>query len=260
MVAWHSSPHQKSLHQGSPPGLTLDPDISGSGLDRLVPHAMMQANESLYIGDFDLEPLQMTSQIQLPDMEALRLRSQRMSSPPTQLHHLMPAAHNGLNGSGHEVVHDPLRVLPASHANPGLGPSHHTLTSMKYPGTPPDTPPCSSSPSPPYQSLSSVTTSGTTTTIGLTDVTELVCWRGYNQDQALDLRGQCDLGRGDKLGESAWLSMEYVDTEDPNLRHCTVIPALPPSTPTSSGSKESSSNIVDDIQVGEVTTQCPAWV
>merc|ERR1719471_168498 len=43
--------------------------------------------------------------------------------------------------------------------------------------------------------------------------------------------------------------MEYVDTEDPNLRHCTVIPALPPSTPTSSGSKDSSSNIVDDIQL-----------
>ena len=231
--------------------------MTGSGLDRLVPHAMMQANESLYIGDFDLEPLQMTSQIQLPDMEALRLRSQRMSSPPTQLHHLMPAAHNGLTGSGHDVVHDPLRVLPTSQTNSGsLGPSHHTLTTMKYPGTPPDTPPCSSSPSPPYQSLSNVTTSGATTTIGLTDVTELVCWRGYNQDQALDLRGQCDLGgRGDKLTESAWLSMEYVDTEDPNLRHCTVIPALPPSTPTSSGSKvDGAGNIIDDIQVGEVTT------
>ena len=44
----------------------------GGGLDRLVssgvtsvPHAMMQANESLYIGEFDLEPLQMTTQIQL---------------------------------------------------------------------------------------------------------------------------------------------------------------------------------------------------
>ena len=222
--------------------------MNGSGLDRLVPHAMMQANESLYIGDFDLEPLQMSSQIQLPDMEALRLR-QRMGSPPSQLHHLMPAPHPGLSGVGHEIVQDHLRVLPSS---------SHTVTDaglgLKYPGTPPDTPPCSSSPSPPYQSLSSVTTSGATT-IGLTDVTELVCWRGYNQDQALDLRGQCDLGRTDKLGESAWLSMEYVDTEDPNLRHCTVIPAMPPSTPTSSSSKvDTASNIVDDIQVGEVTS------
>ena len=227
--------------------------MNGSGLDRLVPHAMMQANESLYIGDFDLEPLQMSSQIQLPDMEALRLR-QRMGSPPSQLHHLMPAPHPGLAGVGQEIVHDHLRVLPSSQTvsdHSGQG-----LASLKYPGTPPDTPPCSSSPSPPYQSLSSVTTSGATT-IGLTDVTELVCWRGYNQDQALDLRGQCDLGRTDKLGESAWLSMEYVDTEDPNLRHCTVIPAMQPSTPSSSGSSkaEAGSNIVDDIQVGEVTSQ-----
>ena len=229
--------------------------MNGSGLERLVPHTMM-ANESLYIGDFDLEPLQMSSQIQLPDMEALRLR-QRMGSPPSQLHHLMPAPHPGLPGVGHELVqhqhqHDHLRVLPSTSgtvSDPGLG--------LKYPGTPPDTPPCSSSPSPPYQSLSSVTTSGATT-IGLTDVTELVCWRGYNQDQALDLRGQCDLGRADKLGESTWLSMEYVDTEDPNLRHCTVIPAMPPSTPSSSTSSskvDSAGNIVDDIQVGEVTYQ-----
>ena len=42
----------------------------------------------------------------------------------------------------------------------------------------------------------------TANTIGLTEVTELV-WRGYNQDQALDLRGQtCD---PTKLGEGTWL-------------------------------------------------------
>ena len=50
---------------------------SVSGLDRLVsvPHAMMQANESLYIDDFNLESLQIQQiqQIQLPDMDALRL-------------------------------------------------------------------------------------------------------------------------------------------------------------------------------------------
>ena len=40
--------------------------------DKLTNHIMMQTNESLYIGEFDLEPLQMTTQIQLPDMEALR--------------------------------------------------------------------------------------------------------------------------------------------------------------------------------------------
>ena len=75
-------------------GLKLDPDMNGGGLDRLVqlPGNMMQTNESLYIGDFDLEPLQMSAQIPLPDMEALRLRSHRMSSPPAQLHHLMPMA------------------------------------------------------------------------------------------------------------------------------------------------------------------------
>ena len=44
--------------------------MTGAGLDRLVPHAMMQTNESLYIGEFDLEPLQMSTQIPLPDMEA----------------------------------------------------------------------------------------------------------------------------------------------------------------------------------------------
>ena len=114
--------------------------------------------------------------------------------------------------------------------------------------------------------MTSVTSTGAgaTATIGLTDVTELV-WRGYNQDQALDLRGQCDLGRADKLGEpGTWLSMEYVDTEDPHLRHCTtVISALPPSSagPTtpgtlsakSDGSGTSGGGGIDDLQVGEVT-------
>ena len=256
----------------------------GGGLDRLVssgvtsvPHAMMQANESLYIGEFDLEPLQMTTQIQLPDMEALRLRSNRMGSPPAQLHHLMPPSHQLMPGAGHhqlqqhtgDSVHDQLRLLQPS--NSGLSPvSSNTLTTMKYPGTPPDTPPCSSSPSPHYQ-MTSVTTTVPTATIGLTDVTELV-WRGYNQDQALDLRGQCDLtgGRSDKLGEAGtWLSMEYVDTEDPNnLRHCTtVISALPPtSSPDhslgdhhggrddlSQGGSVGGGGCIDDVQVDEVT-------
>merc|ERR1719342_1100083 len=153
-----------------------------------------------------------------------------------------------------------------SSINTSIVTTHHTLTTMKYPGTPPDTPPCSTSPSPPYQMTSVTSTgAGATATIGLTDVTELV-WRGYNQDQALDLRGQCDLGRADKLGEpGTWLSMEYVDTEDPHLRHCTtVISALPPSsagpaTPgtlsaKSDGSGTSGGGGIDDLQVGELVT------
>merc|ERR1711963_511383 len=120
----------------------------------------------------------------------------------------MPPSHQLMPGGGrHQLqqhtgdsVHDQLRLLQPS--NSGLSPvSSNTLTTMKYPGTPPDTPPCSTSPSPPYQMTSVTSTgAGATATIGLTDVTELV-WRGYNQDQALDLRGQCDLGRADKLGE-----------------------------------------------------------
>jgi len=74
-------------------------------------------------------------------------------------------------------------------------------------------------------------------------VTELV-WRGY-QDQALDLRGQCDLGRDPtKLGEGGWLSMEYADPDDMNMRHCgSVISGLPPST------KQESPPVVNDEQV-----------
>jgi len=227
--------------------------MNTGGLDRLVPQAMMQANESLYIGDFDLEPLQMNSQLQLPDMDALRLRSHRMSSPPTQLHHLMPANHQGMPPApppphNLQEIHDPLRLMttPVSsnnhviHHSPSQTTTHHTLTTMKYPGTPPDTPP-GNSPSPPYHSLGTVTTSGTTT-IGL-DVTELV-WRGY-QDQALDLRGQCDLGRDpSKLGEGGWLSMEYADPDDLNMRHCgSVISGLPPAT------KQDGSPAINDEQV-----------
>ena len=95
--------------------------MNGSGLDRLVPHAMMQANESLYIGDFDLEPLQMSSQIQLPDMEALRLR-QRMGSPPSQLHHLMPAPHPGLAPPGLVPPGWPCPRLPPRAGPPGWSP------------------------------------------------------------------------------------------------------------------------------------------
>ena len=273
---------------------------SVSGLDRLVsvPHAMMQANESLYIDDFNLESLQIQQiqQIQLPDMDALRLRSQRLGSPsspgPAQLHSLMPASHSSglmptshhhiVGQEDHNSVHDHLRLLPpvtpcSQHSvmigqqqhspSSTIVSSQHTLTTMKYPGTPPDTPPCSSSPSPPYPSLTSVTSGSVPTgaTIGLTDVTELVSWRypgPGDQVHALDLRGQCDLGGGartDKLGEAgAWLSMEYVDTEDPSLRHCTtVISALPPtsSSPHSLGGQgEAGTNsLIDDVQVGEVT-------
>ena len=112
----------------------------------------------------------------------------------------------------------------------------------------------------PCYSLTSGTSGAT-----ITDVTEVVSWRyplPGDQVHALDLRGQCDLGgagaRTDKLGEAgAWLSMEYVDTEDPSLRHCTtVISALPPtsSSPLSlGGHQEASSSLIDDVQVGEVT-------
>jgi len=176
-----------------------------------------------------------------------------MSSP--QLHHLMPANHQNMPPApapphNLQEVHDPLRILPTTnsstnqviHHSPTQSTTHHTLTTMKYPGTPPDTPP-GSSPSPPYQTVGTVTTSGTTT-IGL-DVTELV-WRGY-QDQALDLRGQCDLGRDpNKLGEGAWLSMEYAEPDDLNLRHCTgsVISGIQPSP-----KQESQSSVINDEQV-----------
>ena len=85
------------------------------------------------------------------DQSHCRLRSHRMGSPPAQLHHLMPPSHPGHGGvmqhhQPQDNVHDQLRLLPA---NSGLSP----VSSMKYPGTPPDTPPCSSSPSPHYQEI-----------------------------------------------------------------------------------------------------------
>merc|ERR1719367_854692 len=106
---------------------------------------MQTASESLYIGEFDLEPLQMSAtQIQLPDMDALRLRSQRMSSPPTQLHHLMPANHQAMPPApapphNLQEVHDPLRLMPTTvstnnqviHHSPTQSTTHHTLTAMK---------------------------------------------------------------------------------------------------------------------------------
>ena len=190
----------------------------------------MQPSDSLYIDDFNLEPLQMSSQLQLPDMDALRLsRARSVSSPPGGqgqiVHHLMIPHQGGLPpgpAPPHNIqeMNDPLRLMPTPVSTPhSIGPpsqTHHTLTTMKYPGTPPDTPPgscrylytepyhqiltyCCSSPSPPYHLSTTVTTANT---IGLTEVTELV-WRGYNQDQALDLRGQtCD---PTKLGEGTWL-------------------------------------------------------
>ena len=132
----------------------------------------MQPNDTLaYIDDFNMEPL-LTSQLQLPDMDALRVRGQRMSSPPTHLHNLMPPP-APQPGDQHG---DLLRLLPDQHHQ------HQHLGGMKYPGTPPDTPP-SSSPTSPYHHLGVITSSATT--IGI-DVSELV-WRGYqvtnNQDQ-----------------------------------------------------------------------------
>merc|ERR1711971_671633 len=91
---------------------------------------------------------------------------------------------------------------------------------MKYPGTPPDTPP-GTSPSPPYSNTLGISSNCTTMSL---DVSELV-WRGY-QDQALDLRGQCDLGRDpNSLGDPNWLTK--IDYADEDMRQ--QISVLPPS-------------------------------
>jgi len=195
---------------------------TGQGSDRLVPQVVMQGSDTLaYIDEFNMEPL-LQSTLQLPDMDGLRLhRGQRMGSPPgSNLHNLMPPP----SSQGGDQQHDLLRLLP-DHHHPGhhlVGMPQH-LGSMKYPGTPPDTPP-SSSPTSPYHHLGVITSASAsgTTTIGL-DVTELV-WRGYpgnnNQDQALDLRGQCETKPGECGG---WLSMEaaYPEDEGEPLQPCT---------------------------------------
>ena len=49
-------------------------EMGAGGDSRLVP--IMQPADSLYIDEFNLEPLQMSSQIILPDMDALRLNRQ----------------------------------------------------------------------------------------------------------------------------------------------------------------------------------------
>ena len=73
---------------------------------------VMQANDTLaYIDDFNMEPL-LTSQLQLPDMEALRLRGHRMGSPPSQLHNMMPPPAQLLHNDQHG---DLLRLLPEHH-------------------------------------------------------------------------------------------------------------------------------------------------
>jgi hypothetical protein len=72
---------------------------------------VLQANDTLaYIDDFNMEPL-LTSQLQLPDMDALRLRGHRMGSPGAQggqLHNLMPPPASQEHG-------DLLRLLPDHH-------------------------------------------------------------------------------------------------------------------------------------------------
>ena len=210
----------------------------------------MQPGDSLYIEDFNLEPLQMSSQLILPDMDALRLnRSRGMCSPGVQLHNLMPVNTHGLPNGHLTDLHDPLRHLsnsiPCSMIQTS---SHHTLASMKYPGTPPDTPP-GSSPSPPYHTLTTTTSMRDLTasisspsTINV-EVSEIL-WKNY-QDQPIDLRGQCDLGRdpGD-LQEAKWLSsLDYSSPDE--MRQVGLVAGM---SPNKTGGANNGV-VVDDEQV-----------
>jgi hypothetical protein len=213
---------------------------------------------------------QHAAQLVLPDMDALRLcRGGRGLSPhhqhqhhhhQQQLHALMPLNPNS-GGGGMLQLHnqatatttlqltdmqvDPLRLGLTTAAYGGHHPHqqhqqqqqhhnsqhhHQQQTSMKYPGTPPDTPPGMSgeSPSPsPYSGQLSLASpsSGGPTTINV-DVSEIV-WRSY-QDQPIDLRGQCDLVGREDLADAKWLSsLEY--STSPSEVHCKKNPiyALP---------------------------------
>jgi hypothetical protein len=216
------------------------------------------------------------AQLVLPDMDALRLcrggrasgglgspgggisSSQHNSSNhhhhhhhQHQLHALMPAnptTHGGMLQLHNQTtatlqladMQDPLRLgLTASYGHHHHHhQQQHTPSSMKYPGTPPDTPPggmSTGSPSPPYPGQISLA-SPSATTINV-DVSEIV-WRSY-QDQPIDLRGQCDLGgRGDPgdLAEAKWLSsLEYSTAgvgspgDEVAMRQISVVTGLPAS-------------------------------
>ena len=162
----------------------------------------LQTSDPLaYIDDFNLEPLQLNSQLQYPDMETIRLhrhsspgfhRPLGSSPPPPSLHTLLP----------------PPQAFPS-------------LQEVRY--SSPETPPGSTpSPSSAYPNLPPAPLHLTSLEV---TATELV-WRGgtlHQQDQvgsprslrrdqiqitiflmqALDLRGQCEA----RLGE--WVAMDY---------------------------------------------------
>ena len=206
----------------------------GGGGDRLV--SIMQPGESLYIEDFNLDTLQMNTQLILPDMEPLRINRRGMNSP-SQLHNLMPANHGMV--SGHLSDLDTLRNIPHSLSNSMMSspPTHHTLTNMKYPGTPPDTPP-GSSPSPPYHTLTTSMSSPSTINV---EVSEIL-WKNY-QDQPIDLRGQCELGR-DELQEKWLSSLDYSGDESGLRQQLGMVSNLP-----AAPKLDANGVVVDDEQV-----------
>jgi len=143
----------------------------------------LQTSDPLaYIDDFNLEPLQLNSQLAYPDMETIRLH--RHSSPTTAFHRPLgspppPSLHTLL---------PPPQVFPSlqevRYSSPETPPGSTPSPSLSYPTLPP---------APLHLTSLEVT------------ATELV-WRGgtlHQQDQALDLRGQCEA----RLGE--WVAMDY---------------------------------------------------
>jgi len=142
----------------------------------------LQTSDPLaYIDDFNLEPLQLNSQLQYPDMETIRLHR-----------HTSPAFHRPLGSS--PPPHSLHTLLPPPQAFP-------SLQEVRY--SSPETPPGSTpSPGSAYSSLPPAPLHLTSLEV---TATELV-WRGgalHQQDQALDLRGQCEA----RLGE--WVAMDY---------------------------------------------------
>jgi len=144
----------------------------------------LQTSDPLaYIDDFNLEPLQLNSQLQYPEMETIRLHR-----------HSSPGFHRPLGSS--PPPHSLHTLLPPPQAFP-------SLQEVRY--SSPETPP-GSTPSP---GSSAYSTQLPPAPLQLTSLevtaTELV-WRGgtlHQQDQALDLRGQCEA----RLGE--WVAMDY---------------------------------------------------
>jgi len=142
----------------------------------------LQTSDPLaYIDDFNLEPLQLNSQLQYPDMETIRLHR-----------HSSPSFHRPLGSS--PPPHSLHTLLPPPQAFP-------SLQEVRY--SSPETPPGSTpSPGSAYSSLPPAPLHLTSLEV---TATELV-WRGgtlHQQDQALDLRGQCEA----RLGE--WVAMDY---------------------------------------------------